>query len=87
MRHKLLWFGSRDGVGGAGVMVKKKVMELGRMSDRVMAVVLVFEDIVLKLICAYIGQSGRSLEAKEIFYYELKGELDMHNVDNLIVVG
>ena len=43
------------------------------VSDRVMAVVLVFEKDVLRLICGYAPQSGGSLEAKQSFYDELKG--------------
>ena len=55
-RYKLWWFVKGDGVGGVGVMIKdelcKKVVEVGKVSDRVMAVVLVFED-VLRLVCGY----------------------------------
>ena len=51
-----------------GVMVKEelceKVVEVRWVSDRVMAVVLVFEEDVLRLTCGYALQSGRSLEEK-----------------------
>ena len=63
-RYKLWWSGKGDGVGGVGVMVKeelcKKVVEVGRVSDRVMTVV-VFED-MLRLICECAPQSGKCLE-------------------------
>ena len=39
-----------------------------------MTVVVVFEDNVLRLICGYAQQSGRSLEEKQSFYDELKCE-------------
>ena len=42
-----------------------KVVEVGRVSDRVMTVVVVFEEDVLRLICGYTPQSGRSLEEKQ----------------------
>ena len=52
----------------------EKVVEVRRVSDRVMAVVLVFEEYVLRLISRYALQSGRHLEEKQSLYDELKGE-------------
>ena len=50
----LWWSGKRDRVGGVGVMVKKelcgKMVEVRRVSGRVMTVV-VFEEDVMKLTC------------------------------------
>ena len=50
-RYKLLLSGKGDGVGSVGVMVKKelceKVLTIKSLSDRVMAVVLVFQKDVL----------------------------------------
>ena len=37
------------------------------LSDRVMAIVLVFEEDVLKLVCWYTLQSGGSLKEKNLF--------------------
>ena len=49
----------RDGVGGVGVIVKEeqceKVVEVRRVSDRVMTLV-VFEEDVLRLICGCASQ-------------------------------
>ena len=54
------------------VMVKEelceKVVEVRMVSDRVMNVVVVFEEDVLRLICGYAPQSGRSFEEKQSFY-------------------
>ena len=55
------------------------------VSDRVMAVVLVFEEDVLWLICGYAPQSGRSLEEKHFFCDELKCECDMHSADDYVM--
>ena len=38
----------------------KKVIEDRRKSDRVMAMVLAFEEEVIRVICAYVPQVGRS---------------------------
>ena len=57
----------------------ENVVEVRRVSDRMMAVVMVFED-VLRLICGYAPQSRGSLGEK-LSFYEVKGEWDVHNVD------
>ena len=56
-RNKLWWSGKGDGVGSVAAMVKEelceKVGKIRRMSDRVLAVVLAFEEDVLGLTCGY----------------------------------
>ena len=60
------------------------MLEVRRVSDRVMTVVVFAED-VLRLICGYAPQSGRGLNEKQSFYDELKYEWDMHSADNLVM--
>ena len=59
-RYKLRWSGKGDGVGGVGVVMKtelcEKVVEVRRVCDRVMTVVVDFEKDVLRLICWYAPQ-------------------------------
>ena len=66
---RLWWSGKGDGVGGVGVIVKEKLcenaLEVRGVSDRMMTVVAVFEEDVLRLICGYALQSGRSLEERQ----------------------
>ena len=63
-RYRLWWPEKGDGVGGVGVMVKEeqceKVVEVRCASHRVMTIVVVFEEDVLRLICGFDVQSGRS---------------------------
>ena len=59
----------------------EKVLEVRRVSDRLMTVV-VFEEDVLRLICGYAPQS---FEEKQSFYDELKCELDMHSAGDLVM--
>ena len=47
--------------------------------------VVVFEEDVLRLICRYAVQGGRSLEENQSFYDELKGEWVMHSVVGLVM--
>ena len=46
---------------------------------------VVFEEDVLRLICGYAPQSGRSLEEKESICDKLKNEWDMHSADDLVM--
>ena len=89
MRNKLWWSGKGYGLGGVGVMVKEeqceKVMEVRRISDRMMTIAVVFEEDVLRLICGLAPQSGRSLYEKQSFYDELKCEWNMHSTRDLVV--
>ena len=48
----------------------EKVVEIGRKSDSVMALVLAFEDEQVVLICAYEPQSIRALVEEHQFYDE-----------------
>ena len=71
-RRYNLWCSRKgDGIGGVGVMVKEElcetVVEVRIVSDRVMTVVDVFEEDVLRLICWYVPQNGRSLEENSVF--------------------
>ena len=46
----------------------EKVVEVRRISDRVLTVIVLFEDDVLRLICVYAQQSERSFEEKQSFW-------------------
>jgi len=80
-RYKLWWSGNTKGIGGVGILIKEelceKVVEVRRKSDRVMAVVLIFEEVVVRVICAHGPQSGRSEEEKDVFYDEMVSEWDL----------
>ena len=86
-RCKLWWCGKGDGVGHVEVMVKEelcgKVVEVRRVSDRVMTVVVSFDYDLLRLICEYAPQSGRRLEGKQSCHDDLKGEWDTHSAGDL----
>ena len=55
----------------------EKIVEVQRKSDRVMAKVLVFEEEVISVICAYAPQMRRSDCEKDQFYYEMASEWDL----------
>ena len=45
----------------------ENVVEVRRVSDRVVAVMLPIEEDVLRMICGYAPQSGRGLKGKQSF--------------------
>ena len=57
-----------------GTMLKGKLYEVVkiRVSETVMAVVLVFEEDVLMLICGYALCGGRNLERKTVFLWQVE---------------
>ena len=61
-RYKLWHSRKEDTDCDVGIMVKlyQKMVEVRIKSDKVMTVVLVFEEDMLRLICVYIPQSERS---------------------------
>ena len=63
----MCWPGSQEEYGGVGVLIKyelyDKVVEVSRVNDRVMSLAMVFEE-VLRVICAYDPQGGKSMEEK-----------------------
>ncbi|XP_067056003.1 uncharacterized protein [Acropora muricata] len=66
---------------------KGKVVEVQRRSDRVMTVVMVLEEEVLRIICEYGPQSGRMAAEKEHFNDDLRSEWDLHSVGELVLLG
>ena len=54
-KYKLWWSGNNDGIGEVGILVKeelcKKVVEVRRKSNRVMAMGLAFEEEVISYMC------------------------------------
>ena len=65
---KLWWSGNQEGHGGAGVMVKgelhDKVVEVRRVSDRVMSLAIVLVEVV-RVVCPYSPQSGKLMGEKD----------------------
>ena len=85
--YMLWWSGNSDGTEGVGVLVKElcEVVEMGRKSDRVMTVLMALEDGVVKNICVYGLQSGRTGAEKERFYDNLRSEWYLHSMGDLVL--
>ena len=87
-RYKLWWCGN-DKIGGVGILVKEelceKVVEVRRRCDKVMAIGLVFEEEVVRVICAYAPQSGKPVAEKERFYEDMAREWSVANENELVM--
>ena len=77
--YKLYWKGEETGRGGVGLMVKhdlvESVMEVRRVSPRIISIDIVVNEKVVTVISVYAPQSGRSEEEKENFYEDLTAEV------------
>ena len=59
-------------------------MEVRWKSNRMMTVVMALEEVV-RIICLYGPQSGRTGAEKECFHDDLGSEWDLHNVGELVL--
>ena len=88
MKCKLWWSGNKEGHGGVGVMVKgalyDKVVEVRRVNDRVMSLVIVLEE-VIRVVCAYAAQSGKLIGEKEKNSKYLSREWTTQHMSELII--
>ena len=62
-----------------------QVLEVRRKSDKVMAMVLVFEEKVIRVICAYAPQVERSECEKDHFHNDMASEWDLQHPGEVIL--
>ena len=78
-KYKLYWKGEETGCGGVGLMVKhdlvESVMEVRRVSPRIISIDIVVNEKVVNVVSVYAPQSGRSEKEKEKFYEDLTAEV------------
>ena len=78
-RFKLFWQGSVTRDVGVGLLVSeevtKRVVDVRRVSDRIIVVDIVIEAEIISIVSVYAPQSGRSAEEKDRFYEDLDREV------------
>ena len=83
------WSGNNDGISDVRILVKEelceKVVEIRRKSDSVMAMLLAFEEEVIRVICTYGLQVGRSECEKDKFYNDMASERDLQNSSEIVL--
>ena len=65
--------------------LEKEIELVVRVKMVIVKAAVVFDDYVLRLICGHAPQGVSFMFKKTSFYDELKGEWDMHGVDELVV--
>ncbi|KAK3570815.1 hypothetical protein QTP86_027625, partial [Hemibagrus guttatus] len=88
---KLFYYGVGSKRNGVGVVLKEEfvrnVLEVKRVSDRVMSLKLEIEGVVMNVVSGYAPQVGCELEEKERFWSELDEVMESIPTDERLVIG
>ncbi|KAK3563208.1 hypothetical protein QTP86_018266, partial [Hemibagrus guttatus] len=88
---KLFYYGVDSKRNGVGVVLKEEfvrnVLEVKRVSDRVMSLKLEFEGVMLNVVSGYAPQVGCELEEKERFWSELNEVMESIPTGERVVIG
>ncbi|KAK3515171.1 hypothetical protein QTP70_008177 [Hemibagrus guttatus] len=88
---KLFYYGVDSKRNGVGVVLKEKfvrnVLEVKRVSDRVMSLKLEIEGVMLNVVSGYAPQVGCELEEKERFWSELDEVMESIPTGERVVIG
>ncbi|KAK3558157.1 hypothetical protein QTP86_011880 [Hemibagrus guttatus] len=88
---KLFYYGVDSKRNGVGVVLKEEfvrnVLEVKRMSDRVMSLKLEIEGVMLNVVSGYAPQVGCELEEKEKFWSELDEVMESIPTGERVVIG
>ncbi|KAK3548709.1 hypothetical protein QTP70_017261, partial [Hemibagrus guttatus] len=88
---KLFYYGVDSKKNGVGVVLKEEfvrnVLEVKRVSDRVMSLKLEIEGVMLNVVSGYAPQVGCELEEKERFWTELDEVMESIPTGERVVIG
>ncbi|KAK3545315.1 hypothetical protein QTP70_003668 [Hemibagrus guttatus] len=88
---KLFYYGVDSKRNGVGVVLKEEfvrnVLEVKRVSDRVMSLKLEIEGLMLNVVSGYAPQVGCELEEKERFWSELDEVMESIPTGERVVIG
>ncbi|KAK3555107.1 hypothetical protein QTP86_010069 [Hemibagrus guttatus] len=88
---KLFYYGVDSKRNGVGVVLKEEfvrnVLEVKRVSDRVMSLTLEIEGVMLNVVSGYAPQVGCELEEKERFWSELDEVMESIPTGERVVIG
>ncbi|KAK3526075.1 hypothetical protein QTP70_014653, partial [Hemibagrus guttatus] len=88
---KLFYYGVDSKRNGVGVVLKEEfvrnVLEVKRVSDRVMSLKLEIEGVMLNVVSGYAPQVGCELEEKERFWCELDEVMESIPMGERVVIG
>ena len=88
-RFKLWGPGNEDKLDGVGILVREdlcmNVVEINRISDRVIVVVIIFGKKVVRIVCVNAPQCGRSMSEKENFYEKMAKGCEVENANEVLI--
>ncbi|KAK3506481.1 hypothetical protein QTP70_001796, partial [Hemibagrus guttatus] len=88
---KLFYYGVDSKRNGVGVVLKEEfvrnVLEVKRVSDRVMSLKLEIEEVILNVVSGYAPQVGCELEEKDRFWSELDEVMENIPTGEKMVIG
>ena len=88
---KFFWVGGETGLGGVGILVSKnwldKIIDVNRISDRLMAIKLLTGKRVLSIISTYAPQQGLGEDIKDKFYEDLIAYISKLGEDEFLILG
>ncbi|KAK3543979.1 hypothetical protein QTP70_032740, partial [Hemibagrus guttatus] len=88
---KLFYYGVDSKRNGVGVVLKEEfvrnILEVKRVSDRVMSLKLELEGVMLNVVSGYAPQVGCELEEKEKFWSELDEVMESIPTGERVVIG
>ncbi|KAK3524421.1 hypothetical protein QTP70_027975 [Hemibagrus guttatus] len=88
---KLFYYGVDSKRNGVGVVLKEEfvrnVLEVKRVSDRVMSLKLEIEGVMLNVVSGYVPQVGCELEEKERFWSELDEVMESIPTGERVAIG
>ncbi|MCJ8736042.1 hypothetical protein PDJAM_G00254280 [Pangasius djambal] len=88
---KLFYYGVDSKRNGVGVVLKEEfvrnVLEVKRVSDRVMSLKLEIEVVMLNIVSGYASQVGCELEEKERFWSESDEVIESNPTGERVVIG
>ena len=89
--YKFLWMGEKDKRGGVGILIKEELMndivEVKRISARIIKIKLVLEGNLIHVISAYAPQGGKTQEEKEEFWGMMDDSIGNIPENEILVIG
>jgi len=73
--YKFLWQGCKDGNAGVGLHISERwidrIIDVKRVNERIMCLKVLISDKLVTCVCAYVPQTGRSVQEKDSFWDQM----------------
>ena len=87
-RAKFFWQGAEDGYGGVGILIQEiwsdKIIEVKRISSRIMYVKLCIDKCTVTILCLYAPQASLPEPTKVLFYDNLQSVMSSFGSEEIV---